>query len=155
MSGADRSRPDSPETPFVRDVRRGAEAAGVRMLGYRDHPGVLGSMSRAAIVVVPSRWDEPFGLTALEAMACGAALMTPRRGGLPEVAGEAALYVESDDPSRLAEAIVRVAREPSLRASLAEAGRGRARHFGLEHAAARLAALRQELLMPAGLDAPS
>ncbi|MGA9865954.1 MAG: glycosyltransferase family 4 protein [Acetobacteraceae bacterium] len=146
MIGADRSRPDSPDTPFVRDVRRGAEAAGVRMLGYRDHPGVLDAMSRAAMVVVPSRWQEPFGLTALEAMACGAALIAAPRGGLPEVAGDAALYADPDDPAALGDAIVRVARDAALRANFAEAGRARARRFGLEQAAARLAALRSELV---------
>lgn len=116
------------------------------MAGYRAHPEVLDAMARAAIVVVPSRWDEPFGLTALEAMACGAVLIATRRGGLPEVAGEAALYVDPDDPSGLAEAINRVARDPGLRASLAEAGRAQARHFDVQPAASRLAALRREIL---------
>lgn len=149
MIGADRSRADSPETPFVRAVRCAAAPAGVMLLGYRDHPAVLNAMSRAAIVVVPSRWQEPFGLTALEAMACGAALITAPRGGLPEVAGDAALYIDPDDPTDLAEAIGRLARDPPLRARLAKAGRARARRFGLEPAAARLAALRRELLAAA------
>ncbi len=39
--GADRSRVDSPETPFVRALRVSARAAGVRMLGYRPYPAVL------------------------------------------------------------------------------------------------------------------
>ncbi len=79
--GADRSRTDSPETPFVREMRTAAGAAGVRMTGYRDHASVLDAMGRAAIMVVPSRWQEPFGLAALEAMAAGAALdlYPPRR----------------------------------------------------------------------------
>ena len=53
-------------------------------------------MTRAAIVIVPSRWNEPFGLTALEALACGAPLIVSPRGGLPEVAGEAAVYANPD-----------------------------------------------------------
>lgn len=148
--GADRSRADSPDTPFVRSVRRAAAAAGVWMLGYRDHPAVLEAMSRAAIVVVPSRWKEPFGLTALEAMACGAALIATPRGALPELAGDAALYVEPDDAASLAAAITRLARDPDLRARAAASGRARARRFGLETAAARLGALRQELLAERG-----
>lgn len=150
--GADRSRADSPETPFVRAVRGAAGAAGVRMAGYREHSVVIGTMSRAAVVAVPSRWQEPFGLTALEAMACGAALIATPRGGLPEVAGDAALYVEPDDPAALAEAIARLARDPGLRARMAEAGQIRSRHFGLQPAAARLAALRRELLAGCGPD---
>ena len=146
LIGADRSRVDSPDTPFVRDVRRVATAAGVEMLGYRDHQAVLEAMSRAAIVVVPSRWDEPFGLTALEAMASGAALIVSRRGGLPEVAGDAALYVDPEDAAGLAAAITRLARDRDLRERMAAAGRARSRRFGLETAAARLGALRRELL---------
>ncbi len=95
---------------------------------------------------MPSRWQEPFGLTALEAMACGAALIAAPRGGLPEVAGDAALYVDPDDPAALAEVIERLALTPELRARLAAAGRARARRFGVEPAAARLADLRRELL---------
>ncbi len=103
-------------------------------------------MSRAAIVAVPSRWQEPFGLTALEAMACGAALIATRRGGLPEVAGDAALYVDPDEPAGLAEAIIRLARDPDLRARMVEAGRARARQFGLPSATARLVAMRRGVL---------
>lgn len=144
--GADRFRADAPDTPFVRRVRMAALAAGVRMLGYRDHPEVLAALSRASIAVVPSRWEEPFGLAALEAMACGAALVCSGRGGLPEVAGEAAMYVDPDDPAGFAEALVRLASDPERRETLAEAGRVRARRFGLPGAAHQLAALRAELI---------
>ena len=48
-------------------------------------------MERAAIVVVPSRWQEPFGRTALEAFAGGAALITSGTGGLTEIVGDDAI----------------------------------------------------------------
>ena len=57
-------------------------------------------MARAAIVVVPSRWSEPFGLTALEALACGAALLCSPRGGLPEVYGQAAQRIDPTPDDR-------------------------------------------------------
>lgn len=152
--GADRSRVDSPETPFVREMRIAAADAGVRMSGYRDHASVLDAMSRAAIVVVPSRWEEPFGLTALEAMACGAALICTRKGGLPEVAGSAALYIDPDDPAPLADAIRCLASDAAMREQLAQAGRLRARHFDIQSAASRLRTLRRELLTPGPALAP-
>jgi glycosyltransferase involved in cell wall biosynthesis len=148
--GADRFRVDSPETRYVRQVRAAAVQAGVRMLGYRDHPEVLLALSRAAIAVVPSRWAEPFGLAALEAMACGAALLCSRRGGLPEVAGEAAVYVNPDDVPGMAHAIAALARDPGRLAQLSAAGRNRARTFGLEAAAMRLTALRRQILCEFG-----
>jgi UDP-glucose:(glucosyl)LPS alpha-1,2-glucosyltransferase len=144
--GADRFSFDSPDTGFVQMVRAAAEAANVRMLGYRDHPEVLVAMARAAIVVVPSRWPEPFGLVALEALASGAALICSPRGGLPEVAGEAALYANPDEPAEIAAAIRTLASDESGRAALAEAGRERAKAFAVPLIAARLADLRMEVL---------
>jgi len=144
--GADRFNSDSPDTAFVQKVRSAANRANVRMLGYRDHPEVLAEMARAAIVVVPSRWPEPFGLVALEALASGAALVCSPRGGLPEVAGDAAIYANPDDPAAIAAAIRTLGRDQSRRAALAEAGRRRAQRFDVPLIAARLAALRHEIL---------
>jgi UDP-glucose:(glucosyl)LPS alpha-1,2-glucosyltransferase len=144
--GADRFSFDSPDTGFVQTVRAAAEGANVRMLGYRDHPEVLAAMSRAAIVVVPSRWPEPFGLVALEALASGAALICSPRGGLKEVAGDAAVFVNPDDPAEIAAAIRMLGRDDDRRAALAEAGRQRAQQFDVPLIAARLAALRQSIL---------
>jgi UDP-glucose:(glucosyl)LPS alpha-1,2-glucosyltransferase len=144
--GADGMSATSRETAYVRDIRAMAAAAGVAMTGYRDHPLVLDSMSRAAIVIVPSRWNEPFGLTALEAIACGAPLIVSPRGGLPEVAGDAAVYANPDDPSAIASAILSLAADPERRAALSAAGRARAAGFDTPIAAARLAALRHAAL---------
>jgi UDP-glucose:(glucosyl)LPS alpha-1,2-glucosyltransferase len=144
--GADRFRADSPDTRFVRRVREAAEAAGVSLLGYRDHPAVMNALAAAAIVVVPSRWAEPFGLVALEAMASGAALVCSSRGGLPEVAGDAALYADPDDPTAVAEAILALARDEARREALAAAGRERARQFDLRPTLARLVSLRQAMI---------
>jgi glycosyltransferase involved in cell wall biosynthesis len=146
MIGADRFNFNSPDTAFVMMIRGSAEGAGVRLLGYRDHPDVLIAMSRAAIVVVPSRWPEPFGLVALEAMASGAALICAPRGGLPEVAGDAALYADPDRPAEFAAAIRCLANDEARRAALAEAGRQRAKQFDVPVIAAQLAALRREVL---------
>jgi UDP-glucose:(glucosyl)LPS alpha-1,2-glucosyltransferase len=150
MIGADRFSFDSPDTGFVRMVRAAAEAAHVRMLGYRDHPEVLIAMSRAAIVVVPSRWPEPFGLVALEALASGAALICSPRGGLPEVAGDAAIYANPDDPAEIAAAIRTLGRDETRRAALADAGRERARRFDVPAIAEQLAALRDGVLRQRG-----
>jgi glycosyltransferase involved in cell wall biosynthesis len=148
--GADRFRHDSPDTGFVRTVRAAAGAAGVRLLGYRDHPDTLAAMARAAIAVMPSRWQEPFGLTALEAMASGAALVCSPRGGLPEVGGDAVIYADPDDPAAFADAILALANDPARRAALADAGRKRARRFDLSDAVVMLHALRRDILRAGG-----
>ena len=144
--GARRLRPDSPGNSYSRRVRHEAEAAGVHLLGHRPHAEVLAAMARAAIVVVPSRWPEPFGLTALEAMASGAALVCSPRGNLPDLAGGAALLADPDDPGGMADAIGALARDGRRRAALAASGLARARAFDLERAARSLEQLRREIL---------
>ncbi len=142
MIGADRPG-GSPDTPFLAALRPAAARAGVTLAGYRPHGAVLEAMARAAIVAVPSRWEEPFGLTALEAMASGAALVTSGRGGLAELTAGAALRVDPDAPGALAEALRRLACDRSERWRLAAAGRLRAHDHDLPAARARLDAWRE------------
>ncbi|MGH7066287.1 MAG: glycosyltransferase family 4 protein [Acetobacteraceae bacterium] len=146
MFGADRSGPASPETAYLSTLRRRAAAAGITLHGYRPQAEVAAAMARASIVVVPSRWPEPFGLTALEAMAAGAALIAAPRGALPELIGDAARYVDPDDPDAFAETMVALARDLPARARLGAAGLARAREFDLPRVGEALAQLRHEIL---------
>ena len=88
----------------------------------RDWPGVTvhrgvprtslwEAMARAAVVLYPARWDEPFGLAAAEAQACGTPVVAFRRGGLGEVIadGVTGFLVPSDDLGAAAEAVSKVA----------------------------------------------
>jgi glycosyltransferase involved in cell wall biosynthesis len=69
------------------------------------------AMARAAVVLCPSRWDEPFGLAAAEAQACGTPVVAFRRGGLEEVIvdGVTGFLVPPDDVRAAAEAVSRAA----------------------------------------------
>lgn len=146
MIGADRFGADSPDTPFLRKLRPKADAAGVVMSGWKPHPEVLAAMASAAMVVVPSRWNEPFGLTALEAMACGTPLLCAPRGGLAELVGEAAIPINPEDPAAMADAMVELAQDKERWLELSAACRARAEAYRLPDAAARLAALRRALI---------
>ncbi|MCE2565763.1 glycosyltransferase [Komagataeibacter sp. FNDCF1] len=136
MIGADRFRPDAPLTPFMTGLLPAARAAGVEMAGYRPHADVLAGMGRAAIVVVPSRWPEPFGMTALEAMAAGAALVAAPCGGLPEVVGDGGILYPPDPASGLARVLGGLMADGAARTDLAARGRARAARFSLAHARA-------------------
>ncbi len=57
-------------------------------LGYLNHKNVLKFLTQTEIAVVPSRWEEPFGRTALEASSRGCATIISNRGGLPETTDE-------------------------------------------------------------------
>jgi UDP-glucose:(glucosyl)LPS alpha-1,2-glucosyltransferase len=144
--GADRSHDGGPDTDFIRMVRGTATAAGIAMPGYRDYPAVLDAMARAAIVVVPSRWPEPFGLTAVEALASGAALVSSPRGGLPEIGGNVAVYIDPDDAGSIASVLSDLAQDPARLEVLGEAGRQRAKQFDAPVIAAQLAELRRGVL---------
>ena len=101
---------------------------------------------RAAIAVVPSRVREALGLSALEAHAAGAALISSGRGGLREASGEHALYVEVEDAAPLAAAMERLVQSPVERLTLAQAGQAYvARVHSPAARAAELDALRHAL----------
>ena len=146
MVGADRFSASSPATPFSEQVRLLAAQAGVEMRGYLPHADAMHRMGCAAIAVAPSRWAEPFGLSALEAMAHGAALVCSRRGGLPEVAGDCALYADPDEPGAIADAVLALATDEPRRLALTAAARQRALLFDTAVAADRLRALRAQTL---------
>jgi glycosyltransferase involved in cell wall biosynthesis len=69
------------------------------------------AMTRAAVVLYPARWDEPFGLAAAEAQACGTPVVAFRRGGLGEVIVNdvTGFLVPADDIQAAAEAVSKVA----------------------------------------------
>jgi glycosyltransferase involved in cell wall biosynthesis len=69
------------------------------------------AMARATVVLCPSRWDEPFGLAAAEAQACGTPVVAFRRGGLAEVIvdGVTGFLVPPDDMPAAVEAVSKVA----------------------------------------------
>jgi glycosyltransferase involved in cell wall biosynthesis len=68
------------------------------------------AMARAAVVLYPARWDEPFGMAAAEAQACGTPVVAFRRGGLGEVImdGVTGFLVPPDDVQAAAEAVSKV-----------------------------------------------
>ena len=91
----------------------------------------------ATALVCPSL-TEGFGLPVLEAMACGTPVVCARAGALPEVAGDAALYVDPTDVASIAEGLQRILEDESLRRNLAARGLQRAKLFDPAHTTARL-----------------
>jgi len=86
----------------------------VKMLGYVENDDLPVLYTEAQVFVYPSLF-EGFGLPVLEAMQCGAPVITTNVSSLPEVAGDAALLISPDDTAGLAAALTRVLSEPGLR----------------------------------------
>jgi glycosyltransferase involved in cell wall biosynthesis len=87
----------------------------------------------ADIAVVPSMWEEPFGLTVVEAMAAGLPLITTRSGGIPEICEGVATIVERDNiVDNLASAILDLYEHPEKRRAMSEAALKRSKLFSKE-----------------------
>lgn len=103
----------------------------------------------SAMLVLPSVWEEPFGIPLVEAMASGLPVVATRVGGVPEVVehGVTGLLVPPDDADALARAITDLLADPERARKLGEAGRRRAEeHFSWDGVAARLRGFYAELL---------
>jgi glycosyltransferase involved in cell wall biosynthesis len=111
----------------------------VILAGFR--PDALGLMKSFDLVAMSSV-TEGLGSAVLEAMACERAVVATRTGGLPEAVEEdrTGLLVPPRDDASLADAIVRLLGDATLRADFGRAGRARvAQHFSVEHLVAKTA----------------
>lgn len=136
-----------PSAPGWEETRRSAPARArelTRCLPHQSPETLVHLYAAAAALVVPSRW-EGFGLPALEAMAVGTPVVATRVGALPEVLGDAPLWVSRGDATELAEACRRVLEDRELAAALVERGRRRAGRYRWEATAAGTHALYREL----------
>jgi glycosyltransferase involved in cell wall biosynthesis len=106
----------------------------VRFTGYVAQEELPALYSGARIFAYPSRY-EGFGLPVLEAMRCGVPVVTTNVSSMPEVVGDAALLVSPEDEAALAEALIRLATNVELAASLGGRGRERAALFSWERCA--------------------
>ena len=97
------------------------------------------------MLILPSFY-EGFGFPPLEAMASGCPVVVSRAGSLPEVCGEAALYVDPGDPRGMAEAMMAVLTDAPLRQRLIGRGRERAAQFRWRESALRHLQVFEEVL---------
>ena len=83
-------------------------------LGYLSHKEVLNFLCKTEIAVVPSRWEEPFGRTSLEASSRGCATIISNRGGLPETSDHC-IILKKLDYKNLYHEIKKLITTPNLR----------------------------------------
>lgn len=95
----------------------------VRFLGLRHDVERILAASRA--VVVPSHWDEAFGLSVVEGMASSKPVVVTRSGAMPEIVGDTGLVVPKRDPEALAFAVNTLLADEPLAARLGRAARKR------------------------------
>ncbi len=106
----------------------------VRILGYVPDRDLAALLMGAVALVYPSL-HEGFGFPVLEAQSLGVPVLTAATSSLPEVAGDAALYVDPFDVESIAAGLVHLLQDPDLRADLARRGRANVGRFSWERTA--------------------
>ena len=113
----------------LKQAARNLEAKGrVRVLGCVDEE-TLSSLYQEALGLIFPSWYEGFGLPVLEAMQCGCPVICSDRTSLPEVGGDAVLYVDPANPESICEAMLTMEEDPARRNAYREAGYRRAKQF--------------------------
>jgi glycosyltransferase involved in cell wall biosynthesis len=109
-------------------------APSVRYLGEQPDEALPGLYRGARALVIPSLW-EGFGLTAIEAMACGTPVISSDRASLPEVVGDAGILFDPENADILAGHMLKVLKDDVFRAELSKKGLERSERFSWERAA--------------------
>ncbi|MEV7045222.1 glycosyltransferase [Amycolatopsis sp. NPDC051061] len=109
---------------FLRRLATNLELSNVEFIGWKSGRELAELYQRASIVVVPSIY-EPFGMTALEGLACGRPVVASREGGLREIIrhGKYGFLAEPMDELGLAQWIITLLADPDLRKRMGEASR--------------------------------
>ena len=132
-----------PEEPALR-----SQAAALGLTNQVEFAGALSGealvqrLNEARILVVPSLWNEPFGIVALEGIACGLAVVGSAGGGLPDAIGPCGLTFPNGDAAALAARLAELLRRPARIAELLAAAPAHlARHNPIAAARAYLAVM--------------
>jgi glycosyltransferase involved in cell wall biosynthesis len=129
-------RPGWKYDDVLRELQRRELQGRVEVRGY-VHEDELASLYRHALAFVYPSLYEGFGLPVIEAMACGAPVLTSRVSALPELAEGAAVLVDPTDEAALADAMHALATDETLRVRLRASGRARAAQYSWEATADR------------------
>lgn len=150
---------DGPERKnLIELAERSGAAASITFLGHLPKEALETTLARAWVQVVPSRWAEPFGLVAVEAMMRETAVIASRMGGLEEILqdGETGYLVPPNDPHRLAQRLEELLRDRSKADAMGRSGRHVAvARFSLARQCEQFVSLYQQMVsdMPVVLSA--
>ncbi len=146
------------ETPYVRQLREVANSVThkcegkIHFTGYIHHDRDLPRWyQKATIFTSPSLFEEPFGMVNAEAMACATPVVGSKRGGIPEVLGDAGLLVEPEDAEKFAVTLSTLLARPAECARLGAAAHQRCQQlFDWRLIAMSWAVLLEQVLGPSG-----
>jgi len=141
--------------PYLETIQKRLQDAG--LAGEFHYRGVLERAEKIAflrgldVMSMPATYDEPKGVSLLEAMACGVPLVQPRRGSFTEIVERTGggLLVQPDDPQSLADGILKIARDKQLAEELSANGfRGVREHYTAAHMADKVLEAYESVICP-------
>ena len=136
-----------PRRPVEEDISGTERDALVDTAGTGGDVSGTFNISTATALVFPS-FEEAFGMPILEAMSYGVPVITSNSSAMPEIGGDAALYVDPHSVSDISDAMQRVADDDALARELSRRGKQRAGQFRWEDCASQTWNLYQEALQP-------
>jgi glycosyltransferase involved in cell wall biosynthesis len=144
--------------PYLEKIQQRLKNAGVgsefHYHGVIDRADKIAFLRKLDVMSLPATYDEPKGVSLLEAMACGVPLVQPRRGAFTEIVETTGggLLVQPDDPKSLAEGILKVVNNKALAEELSANGfHGVREHYTAAHMADRVLEAYESVICPTPL----
>ncbi len=117
----------------------------IKYLGYLDKAALVKAYNAASVLVAPS-FHEGFGITLLEAMACGTPVITSNVSAMPEVVNDAGILVDPKNSQAIADAVCRLQSDPIYYQELRDKGLKRVQAFTWENVAEQVVGVYEKLL---------
>ena len=118
----------------------------VTFAGQKSGPALAQILNQHGVLAVPSRWAEPFGVVALEGIACGCIVVGSKDGGLKEAIGDCGLTFENGNVNELAVQLKRAIQEPDVGTTLLAHADEHLRNFASSTVAARYLDLMKKMV---------
>ena len=135
IMGASAYGQDQHPTPFIQQLQKESNPIkdNIIFTGYINYEHIPAYLKMADIAIVPSMWEEPFGLTVVEALAAGLPLIATNSGGIPEICNGVATIINRDNiVSNITNAILDLYEHPEKRRAMSEAALKRSKLFSKE-----------------------
>ncbi|MBL9186265.1 MAG: glycosyltransferase [Opitutaceae bacterium] len=151
---------DAPDTKFLAEMQELVRSRGlaekVTFTGFLDRRGLAALFARSNVLVFPSRFQEPFGISQVEAMAAGLVVVSSGTGGAREIVRDRVdgLLFNAGDDADLANKLLALVRQPEVFARLQRQGQARATAFAVENSVLKIETLAAELQAAAAASLP-
>jgi len=151
---------DAPDAAFFKQLQDTVATQGmeskVRFTGFLDRVGLAALFNRSNVLVFPSQFPEPFGISQVEAMAAGLVVVTSGTGGAKEIVRHDVdgLLFQPESAQDLADKLYSLTAQQGLMDRLQKKAQSRAVEFSVDHAVSKIEALVQEMKNAQALDLP-